>query len=75
MPLVHQVLKAQLAGRRQGTAKTKMKSEVRGGGKKPFRKREPVTLVKVRPVLRFSQVVVRTSVRSHAPTSRRLQRK
>lgn len=38
-PLVHQVLKAQLAGRRQGTAKTKTKSEVRGGGKKPFRQK------------------------------------
>ena len=39
VPLVHQVIKAQLAGRRQGTAKTKVKSEVRGGGKKPFRQK------------------------------------
>lgn len=39
VPLVHQVLKAQLAGRRQGTAKTKTKSEVRGGGRKPFRQK------------------------------------
>src|SRR3954468_10785928 len=39
IPLVHQVLKAQLAGRRRGTAKTKTKSEVRGGGKKPFRQK------------------------------------
>jgi large subunit ribosomal protein L4 len=38
-PLVHQVIKAQLANRRQGTAKTKTKSEVRGGGKKPFRQK------------------------------------
>ena len=38
-PLVHQVIKAQLAGYRQGTAKTKVKSEVRGGGKKPFRQK------------------------------------
>lgn len=37
--LVHQVIKAQLAGRRQGTAKTKTKSEVRGGGRKPFRQK------------------------------------
>src|SRR5947209_2125079 len=37
--LVHQVIKAQLAGRRQGTAKTKTKSEVRGGGKKPFKQK------------------------------------
>ena len=39
VPLVHQVIKAQLAGRRQGTAKTKVKSEVRGGGKKPFKQK------------------------------------
>jgi large subunit ribosomal protein L4 len=39
VPLVHQVLKAQLAGRRQGTAKTKTKGEVRGGGHKPFRQK------------------------------------
>jgi large subunit ribosomal protein L4 len=37
--LVHQVLKAQLAGARQGTAKTKIKSEVRGGGRKPFKQK------------------------------------
>lgn len=39
IPLVHQVIKAQLAGRRQGTAKTKTKSEIRGGGRKPFRQK------------------------------------
>ena len=39
VPLVHQVIKAQLAGRRQGTAKTKVKSEVRGGGRKPFKQK------------------------------------
>jgi large subunit ribosomal protein L4 len=39
VPLVHQVLKAQLAGRRQGTAKTKTKGEVRGGGRKPFKQK------------------------------------
>ncbi len=37
--LVHQVIKAQLAGRRQGTAKTKTKSEIRGGGRKPFKQK------------------------------------
>jgi large subunit ribosomal protein L4 len=39
MPLIHQVIKAQLADRRQGTAKTKVKSEVRGGGRKPFKQK------------------------------------
>lgn len=38
-PLVLQVIKAQLAGMRQGTAKNKTKSEVRGGGKKPFKQK------------------------------------
>lgn len=39
VPVVHQVVKATLAGRRQGTAKTKGKSEVSGGGKKPFKQK------------------------------------
>lgn len=37
--VVLQVLKAQLANRRQGTAKTKTRTEVRGGGKKPWRQK------------------------------------
>jgi large subunit ribosomal protein L4 len=38
-PLVLQVVKAQLAGLRQGTASTKTKGLVRGGGKKPFKQK------------------------------------
>ena len=37
--VVHQVVKATLAGRRQGTAMTKTKSMVSGGGKKPFKQK------------------------------------
>jgi large subunit ribosomal protein L4 len=37
--LVHQVIKAQLADRRQGTAKTKTKGEIQGGGRKPFKQK------------------------------------
>lgn len=37
--LVHQAVVTQLAGRRRGTASTKTKAEVRGGGKKPFRQK------------------------------------
>ncbi|AJE32209.1 50S ribosomal protein L4 [Corynebacterium humireducens NBRC 106098 = DSM 45392] len=37
--LMHQVVNAQLAGARQGTHSTKTRSEVRGGGRKPFRQK------------------------------------
>ena len=39
VPLIHQVVVAQLAAARQGTAKAKTRGEVRGGGKKPFRQK------------------------------------
>jgi large subunit ribosomal protein L4 len=39
VPLVHQVVVAQLAAARQGTHKTKTRGEVSGGGKKPYRQK------------------------------------
>jgi large subunit ribosomal protein L4 len=39
IPLVHQVVVAQLAAARQGTHSTKRRGEVRGGGKKPYRQK------------------------------------
>lgn len=36
---MYQAVRSYLASRRQGTAKTKGRSEVRGGGKKPFRQK------------------------------------
>lgn len=39
VPVVHQVVKATLANRRQGTASTKNRSAVRGGGAKPFKQK------------------------------------
>ncbi len=39
IPLMHQVVVAQLAAARQGTHKTKARGEVRGGGKKPYRQK------------------------------------
>ena len=39
VPAVHQVVKATLAGRRQGNAHTKTRAEVRGGGAKPFKQK------------------------------------
>jgi len=37
--VLHQVVTAQLAGRRAGTHDTKTRGEVRGGGKKPYRQK------------------------------------
>lgn len=37
--VVHQVVKAQMAGARSGTADTKTRSEVRGGGRKPWKQK------------------------------------
>lgn len=39
VPVVHQVVKAILAGRRQGTACTKSRAQVRGGGIKPYKQK------------------------------------
>ncbi|ACZ84086.1 50S ribosomal protein L4 [Streptosporangium roseum] len=39
IPLIHQVVVAQLAARRQGTHKAKTRGEVSGGGKKPYRQK------------------------------------
>jgi large subunit ribosomal protein L4 len=39
VPLIHQVVVAQLAAARQGTHATKTRGEVRGGGKKPYRQK------------------------------------
>jgi large subunit ribosomal protein L4 len=38
-PLIHQAAMAQLAGRRVGTADTRTRGEVRGGGAKPWRQK------------------------------------
>ena len=39
VPLIHQVVVAQLAAARQGTADTKSRGEVRVGGKKPYKQK------------------------------------
>ncbi len=39
VPLIHQVVVAQLAAARQGTHSTKTRGEVRGGGAKPYRQK------------------------------------
>ena len=39
VPLIHQVVVAQLAAARQGSHNTKARGEVRGGGRKPYRQK------------------------------------
>jgi len=39
IPLIHQVVVAQLAAARQGSANTKTRGEVAGGGRKPYRQK------------------------------------
>ena len=39
VPLIHQVVTAQLAAARQGTHDTKTRAEVRGGGRKPYKQK------------------------------------
>jgi large subunit ribosomal protein L4 len=39
VPVMHQVVTAQLAAARSGTSKTKSRGEVRGGGRKPWRQK------------------------------------
>jgi large subunit ribosomal protein L4 len=39
VPLIHQVVVGQLAAARQGTASTKRRGEVAGGGRKPYRQK------------------------------------
>ncbi len=39
IPLIHQVVVAQLAAARQGTHSTKTRGDVRGGGRKPFKQK------------------------------------
>ena len=39
IPLLHQVVTAQLAAARQGTHATKTRGDVRGGGRKPYRQK------------------------------------
>src|SRR5450631_2169259 len=39
IPLLHQVVVGQLAAARQGTASTKTRGDVRGGGRKPYKQK------------------------------------
>ena len=67
--VMHTVVRAYRAAMRQGTHDTKTRGEVRGGGKKPWRRRAPAALVRVRSVLPSGPAAVPCSVRIPAATS------
>jgi ribosomal protein L4 len=68
VPLIHQVVVAQLAAARQGTHSTKRRGEVRGGGKKPYGRRAPAAPVRARPAPRSSSVVAWCTAPSRVTT-------
>ena len=56
--LMHQAFVRQMANKRQGTKKTKNRSEVSGGGHKPGDRREPAVPVRVQSALPSGLAVV-----------------
>ena len=69
IPLMHQVVTAQLAAGRQGTHATKTRALVSGGGAKPYRQKAPAALGRARPALRSSRAAARCTVPSPATTA------
>lgn len=64
--VVFDAILMQRASLRQGTHKVKNRSEVRGGGRKPWRQKVPAVLVKDLSVHRNGAEVVSYSVLHHA---------
>ena len=75
VPVMHQVVTAQLAARRAGTQSTKTRAEVRGGGASRSSRRAPATPARARPARRTSAVVASPSARSRASTTSRPRRR
>lgn len=69
--LVHQVVTAYLAGGRQGTKAQKTRSQVSGGGAKPFRQKGTAVHVRVPPARRSGAPVGLPSRRSPVTTARK----
>jgi large subunit ribosomal protein L4 len=67
IPLMHQVVVAQLAAARQGTAKAKRRGEVRGGGRKPAAPARARPARRSSPVVAWCTVPCRAATRSARP--------
>jgi large subunit ribosomal protein L4 len=67
VPLIHQVVVAQLAAARQGTHSTKRRGEVSGGGRKPYRQKG-TGRARARPARRSSPAVAWCTAPSRATT-------
>ena len=68
IPLIHQVVVAQLAAARQGTHSTKTRGEVQGGGRKPYSRRAPAAPARARPAPRSSPAAASSTARSRGTT-------
>ncbi len=68
IPLIHQVVIAQLAAARQGTHATKTRGMVSGGGRSGGSRRAPVVLVRAPSVHRSGTTAAPCSVRSRVTT-------
>ncbi len=65
---VHAVVKNYLANQRQGTQSAKTRGEVRGGGRKPFGRKEPVVTDKAARQTRHRSAAASYSRRSLVTT-------
>ena len=68
IPLIHQVVVAQLAAARQGTHATKTRGEVSGGGRSRTARRAPAGPARARSARRSSPAVASCTARSRATT-------
>ena len=66
--VMHHIVKCQMASWRQGTQSAKGRSEVSGGGKKPWRQRAPAVPARVPSVLPSGVTVALSSPPSPVPT-------
>ena len=75
VPVMHQVVTAQLAARRAGTQSTKTRAEVRGGGAKPYRQKGTGNARQGSTARRTTAVVASPSAPSRASTPSRPRRR